>query len=228
MTAAAVGAISAQFPAEKDSIAALAAASNLLTTVIGTYLLVVFSLPVSNWLYYRLEPILGRHHKAIIVKHDKDVEEAMGGMHAQQQLPVWAIAAALVLTALIALVGSQVTAKEPNLANLPGMLALVLCIAVGLCVSSLAKRLNIPSIIWVSLTGVLVSVPVSPLSGIVNPLVEKIGILPLVTPVLAYAGLSLAKDLPVLRALGWRIVVVSLLANAGAFLAGAVIAQTFG
>jgi hypothetical protein len=48
------------------------------------------------------------------------------------------------------------------------------------------------------------------------------------TPVLAYAGLSLAKDPPVLRAWGWRIILVSLLANCGAFLAGAVIAQLFG
>ncbi len=45
MTAAAVGAISTHFPTAKDQIAALAAASNLITTVIGTYILVVFSLP---------------------------------------------------------------------------------------------------------------------------------------------------------------------------------------
>lgn len=83
-------------------------------------------------------------------------------------------------------------------------------------------------IVWVSLVGVLLSVSYSPFSANINPLVAKIGLLPLATPVLAYAGLSLAKDLPILRALGWRIVVVSLLANAGAFLAGAVIAQTFG
>jgi len=48
-----------------------------------------------------------------------------------------------------------------------------------------------------------------------------------VTPVLAYAGLSLAKDIPLLRALGWRIVVVSLVANVGAFLAAAVISEIF-
>jgi hypothetical protein len=70
--------------------------------------------------------------------------------------------------------------------------------------------------------------PWSPIAATVNPLVNKLGILPVVTPVLAYAGLSLAKDLPVLKALGWRIIVVSLLANAGAFLAGAIIAQICG
>ena len=44
---------------------------------------------------------------------------------------------------------------------------------------------------------------------------------------LSFAGLSLAKDIPAFRRLGWRIVVVSLLANAGVFLAATAIAQFF-
>jgi len=43
--------------------------------------------------------------------------------------------------------------------------------------------------------------------------------MPLVTPVLAFAALSVAKDLPVLKNLGWRIIVVSLTASAGTVLA---------
>ena len=228
MTAAAVGAVSVQYPESKDTIAALAAASNLLTTVVGTYLLVVFSLPVSNWLYARLEPLLGRYHRPIIVEQDARIRQAMATMHAEAKLPAWAVVLAVVLTAAIALLGNQLTAKEPIAANLPGMLCLIGCILAGLVVSKFARRLGIPAIIWVSLVGVLLSVPVSPLAETVNPWVARIGLLPLVTPVLAYAGLSLAKDLPVLRALGWRIVVVSLLANAGAFLAAAMIAQSVG
>ncbi|WP_082448289.1 DUF3100 domain-containing protein [Xylophilus sp. Leaf220] len=228
MTAAAVGAISVQFPAEKDSIAALAAASNLITTVVGTYILVVFSLPVSNWLYARLEPVLGKNRKAIVAEHDAQMREALGDMHSQAQLPLWAVVAVVFLTAGIALVCNQIATKAPVLDALPGMAFLVACIFVGMAIARVARRLGVPALIWVSVVGVLLSVPYSPLAATVNPLVAKIGLLPLVTPVLAYAGLSLAKDLPILRALGWRIVVVSLLANAGAFLAGAVIAQFFG
>jgi hypothetical protein len=47
----------------------------------------------------------------------------------------------------------------------------------------------------------------------------------LTTPILAYAGLSIAKDLPAFRRLGWRIIVTSLTANAGTFLCAAAIAQ---
>ncbi|WP_082486171.1 MULTISPECIES: DUF3100 domain-containing protein [unclassified Acidovorax] len=228
MTAAAVGAISVQYPAEKDTIAALAAASNLITTVVGTYILVVFSLPMANWLYARLEPILGKNRKAIIVEHDAAMREAMGEMHQQARLPWGGMLAAVVGTAAIALVGNQFTGGKSLVLALPGMLVLVACALAGLVMSRLAPRLRIPAIIWVSIMGVLVSVPVSPLAPLVNPMVEKVNLLTVVTPVLAYAGLSLAKDLPVLRALGWRIVVTSLIATAGAFLAGAVIAQYFG
>lgn len=228
MTAAAVGAISVQFPAEKDTIAALAAASNLITTVVGTYILVVFSLPVSNWLYGKLEPILGKNRKAIVAEHDAKMRDALGDMHSQTQLPFWAVISAIFLTAAIGLVGNQIATKVPIAESLPGMALLIVCIFAGMAVSKIGRRLGVPALIWVSVVGVLLSMPYSPLAQTVNPLVAKIGILPLVTPVLAYAGLSLAKDLPILKALGWRIVVVSLLANAGAFLASAVIAQAFG
>lgn len=53
----------------------------------------------------------------------------------------------------------------------------------------------------------------------------KVNFLTLSTPVLTYAGLSLAKDLPTFRALGWRIVATSLAANAGTFIFATVIAQ---
>lgn len=228
MTAAAVGAISVQYPAEKDTIAALAAASNLLTTVVGTYILVVFSLPFANWMYGKFEPILGKNRKAIVVEHDAKVRAALGDMHNQAVLPLWAIVAAVLLTAAIALVGNTIAGKVTAAESLPGMAILVGCIFIGMAVAKALRKLNIPAMIWVSVVGVLISMPYSPLAATVNPLVAKIGILPVVTPVLAYAGMSLAKDLPILKALGWRIVVVSLLANAGAFIAGAAIAQAFG
>lgn len=230
MTAAAVGALAVQFPAEKDNIAALAAASNLLTTVVGTYILVVFSLPFSNWLYNKLEPILGKNAKAIVVEEDVKMRKALGDMNAEAKLPLWATLTALILTAVISLVGNEIASKSKvSFADgIPGMLLLIACIIVGLALTKLFEKLKVPSIIWVSLAAVVISMPWSPVAATINPLVNKIGILPVVTPVLAYAGLSLAKDLPVLKALGWRIIVVSLLANAGAFLAGAIIAQICG
>lgn len=60
MMAAASGAIKAVFPEYGDQILAYAGASNLLTTIIGIYFCLFVSLPVTNYLYKVLQPILGR------------------------------------------------------------------------------------------------------------------------------------------------------------------------
>ena len=41
-------------------LTAIAAASNLLTTVAGFYFTLFLSLPLCSWLYGKLEPVLGR------------------------------------------------------------------------------------------------------------------------------------------------------------------------
>ena len=61
MMAAGVGAIaSQQTPEMAHQVAALAAAANLLTTVVGVYFTLFISLPTTIWLYGKLEPVLGR------------------------------------------------------------------------------------------------------------------------------------------------------------------------
>ncbi len=60
MMASGVGAISAIYPESADKIATFAAASNLITTIIGIYFCLFVSLPVTQRLYKILEPIIGR------------------------------------------------------------------------------------------------------------------------------------------------------------------------
>ncbi|AGY75470.1 DUF3100 domain-containing protein [Clostridium autoethanogenum] len=63
MMAAASGAITAVFPAKAKEIASFAAASNLITTIVGIYFTLFVSLPVANKLYGWLEPKIGRNSK---------------------------------------------------------------------------------------------------------------------------------------------------------------------
>lgn len=60
MMAAASGALAVTFPEFEKEIAMFAGAANLITTVLGTYVCVFFSLPVTERLYRWLEPKLGR------------------------------------------------------------------------------------------------------------------------------------------------------------------------
>jgi amidohydrolase/hippurate hydrolase len=64
LMAAAIGAIAAQQPPEMvPQLTAIAAASNLLTSVVGFYFTLFLSLPLCAWLYGKLEPVLGRFSK---------------------------------------------------------------------------------------------------------------------------------------------------------------------
>ncbi|MDU2064972.1 MAG: DUF3100 domain-containing protein [Sporomusaceae bacterium] len=60
MMAAASGAIKAVFPEYANEILMYAGASNLLTTIVGIYFCLFVSLPVTNYLYKILSPILGK------------------------------------------------------------------------------------------------------------------------------------------------------------------------
>lgn len=63
MMAAASGALAVTFPNDAEEIALFAAAANLISTILGTYLCVFFSLPVTARLYEWLEPKIGRSRK---------------------------------------------------------------------------------------------------------------------------------------------------------------------
>lgn len=63
MMAAMSGALAVIFPESAKDIAVFAGAANLITTILGTYICVFFSLPFTNYLYKKFEPILGESQK---------------------------------------------------------------------------------------------------------------------------------------------------------------------
>ncbi|WP_432357150.1 DUF3100 domain-containing protein [Sporosarcina sp. UB5] len=65
MMAAASGALAVTFPNDAEDIALFAAAANLITTILGTYICVFFSLPVTARLYNWLEPKIGRNKLSV-------------------------------------------------------------------------------------------------------------------------------------------------------------------
>lgn len=64
MMAAATGALAVVFPKDAEQIALFAGAANIMTIIIGTYVCIFFSLPVTAKLYDKFEPILGRWNKS--------------------------------------------------------------------------------------------------------------------------------------------------------------------
>lgn len=224
MAAAAAAIANQQTPEMAKEVAAFAAAANLLTTTIGTYFTLFLSLPATIWAYGKLEPILGRirreEESGVDIQDVHNVEHApsLGGV---ETFLAWIVAGVL------ALLGNMIGYKHVSMLDAaPGMAIMIGVVAAGIGLYRLTGR-KIPAVCWVSLLAMGLTYPGTPYSAQVQALTGKIDFMALTTPLLAFAGLSIAKDVPVFRKLGWRIVVTSLCANAGTFIFATVIAQFF-
>lgn len=120
--------------------------------------------------------------------------------------------------------------------SLPGMAILIGFTLAGI----LCKRyipIQLPAAAYIVTIGCILSIPGAPgstgpvsqfmngLSGTIMKYVNEISFMSLTTPVLAYAGLSLAKDLDALKESGWKLIVVSIFVFIGTFLGSAIIAD---
>lgn len=227
MTAAAVGAIAAQqTPEMAENVATFAAAANLIATTVGTYLTLFISLPLAVYAYRVLEPILGKNRKSVSEEPElPDVEHPAAPVHT----PVLGLGMRIcswILVGVMVLIGNRIGFDTPMLEALPGVVLIILAVLIGDLIYHGTKR-KLPAVCWISLVAMAMTFPMTPYSAEVAAMTGKVSFLAMITPMLTFAGLSLAKDVPAFRRLGWRIVVVSLLANAGVFLAAAAIAQFF-
>lgn len=226
MMAAAAGAIAVGQPADvaKD-VAAFAAASNLITTTLGTYVTLFVSLPFANIVYRFAEPVLAPKHTRgkLSVEGPSD-----GGAVSQSSSPVKISLSfkvvCLAVTAVATLAGNWITYKTAPQAAVLGIIGIALVALISDAIAHLVP-FKIPVVCWVAAVGMLATAPIGPWAAPIAAITGKVNFMALTTPILAYAGLSLAKDIPAFRRLGWRIVVTSLLASTGTFLFAAIIAQ---
>lgn len=227
LMAAGLGAITAQQPADMvPQLTAIAAASNLLTSVVGFYFTLFLSLPACSWLYGKLEPVLGRltpRGRRPVAEATPDMGQAAPALHslpAVDTFLAWAIMVGGVM------IGNLLSYKVPLLVSFEGMLVVVAIVAVVEGLKRLLPRM--PLVLVLSVVATMVGIPgFLPFSDTVLALTSKLNFMAFTTPVLALAGFSVAKDLPLFRQLGWRIVVVSLTATAGTFLGATLIAEFF-
>ncbi len=224
MMAAALGAVIAGQPAELASqLTALAAASNLLTAVAGFYAAMFVTLPACSFLYDKLEPVLGRR-AARPARPAGDTLPPAGGAAVAAPLPIRDTAIAWLLMSAGVAIGGAISQHVALSASIAGMAVVVALAAIGEALARVFRRL--PTVLVLSLLATLAGVPgLLPFSSDLLELTGRLQFLSFTTPMLALAGLSVAKDLPIFRRLGWRIVVVSLTATAGTFLGGTLIAE---
>lgn len=95
----------------------------------------------------------------------------------------------------------------------------------GYLIGLLPKFNKLPVILWASIVAAYLSSPYFPYSEVLVQVTNKVSLLVICTPVLAFAGLALGKDLAQFKTISWRIIPVSLAVFTGTFVFAALIAQ---
>ncbi len=139
----------------------------------------------------------------------------------------------LIICGLQILAGNWVGAKgymsgaaaEAFVSSIPGLLVLLGIIAGGVAVAHLIPWKGLPAVAYIVTLGCIVTIPGFPGAETFTAYVSKISFIGLCTPILAYAGLAVGKDIDALKSQGWKIVAVGLVVFVGTFVGSAVIAE---
>ena len=139
----------------------------------------------------------------------------------------------LVITAVIASIGNMLSTWHAGAPvrpweTSPALASMFVIVILGCLADELMRKIHIslPKILYISLFTMLLSIPgFSPIAEWMQVNYAKIGVLPLCTPILAYAGISIGKDMDSFKKQGLGIVLTSLMAFAGTYIGSAIIAE---
>ncbi|UUX32825.1 hypothetical protein [Fundicoccus culcitae] len=130
----------------------------------------------------------------------------------------------LIISGGIALIGNMIGYGASFNESLIGMAWLVLFTLLGFFMKQIIP-VDIPSVAYISAIAIIACLPFSPIAETVIASVEKISLLALCTPILAYAGVTIGKDWPAFKKIGYKGVLVSLVVIIGTVLACVVLAE---
>lgn len=230
MMAAATGAVAAAHPELEQQVLAVAAASNVVTGILGVYVGAFVALPLAGKIYALLTKNR-QHPDDLPNRTDADADAGQPAANAQTQTQAHAPAQSwkslAISVALIALAGipvSSIAAKAFSWQIVLGYAILAVLIFVGTAVSRLTRG-KLSAFLVVVTLGVLISSPISPIAAFVVQATSSITFLSLCTVVLGIAGLTIGKSLPLLRSLGWKIIPVGTVAIVSSYVISVVIAE---
>lgn len=133
----------------------------------------------------------------------------------------------LIAVCVIALVGNTVATEATVMQGLVGLVILYLIAMAGLVLTHLVP-VNLPSVAWISLVGIVATLPWTPGSGWLLERVAHVNFLTLATPCLAYAGIAIARrEIEIAKTSGWKIFIVAVLVMTGTYVGSAFVAELF-
>ena len=130
----------------------------------------------------------------------------------------------LIIFSVITVIGNFLGYKHPMTDSLIGMAILSLITLVGVWLERYLP-LNVSSILYISIMGIVLAFPGMPTSDFVLYYVSKIELLSIVTVFLAYVGIGMGKSWYEFKALGWRAIVITVLVIASTYYGAAIVAH---
>lgn len=132
----------------------------------------------------------------------------------------------LLMVSVIIILTNVIGYKMPVKDSIIGVLLLSAISLIGLTISKFMSRfVKLPSMMYVSLLGLLLACPVSPVKDIVVRTTTPVAFLAPATALGAFAGISLGKDLKDFAKMGWKLVLITLFVITGTFIFSALVAD---
>jgi len=141
------------------------------------------------------------------------------------------IIAALALTGVMTVFGNTILSThlppEKFVSMIDGVFGYAIMMVLALVGVACSKYLpgKLPMVFWVSVIATAATSPICPWAKEIGVATGKVDFLAIATPILAFAGLSIGKDLDKFKSMSWRIIVVALAVFTGTFVVASIIAQ---
>ena len=132
----------------------------------------------------------------------------------------------LLMVSVIMVLTNILGYKMPVGDSIAGILVLCAIALFGLTVSKfMSQFIKLPSMMYVSLTGLLLACPISPVKDFVIGVTSQVAFMAPATALGACAGISLGKDLKDFAKMGWKLVIITLFVITGTFIFSALVAD---
>ena len=128
----------------------------------------------------------------------------------------------LLMVSVIMVLTNILGYKMPVGDSIAGILVLCAIALFGLTVSKfMSQFIKLPSMMYVSLTGLLLACPISPVKDFVIGVTSQVAFMAPATALGAFAG----KDLKDFAKMGWKLVIITLFVITGTFIFSALVAD---
>lgn len=219
MMAAAAAAIGAAHPGMQDQILVYAGLSNLVTNIVGLYAGYFVALPLAVRLYRFWSRVLRRSSTRPEPMHQPAVDTSY---ETRVKGPLL-VGVAIVVMGALALVTNVVNTRGIPPADVLGIA--LLCAITGASFWLRSRIPGVPAVVWAISIGLLATASFVPFGSAVASTVDHLDFITVGVPALACVGLSLGRDVGMLKRLSWRVVIIALLTYTGTYVAAAALAE---